>query len=408
MQKCQWKKGDTCSRNSSHGPQKKLFSLRERANKLFYKESKSKRSISKRLKVSFNFVLKWTKQEVMNFKADERGWKKHRTRKWDALTGRRIVEIYGSLMARESFFMGATAVELEWKKRYENPPPPLRTIGWIMKEMGLTRPNKKTVVKGASRYLCYPEHTIHHYTGGRVLEVDFVGKKFMAGRTAPIHFAACSFKYVPKLRYYQRIGGETADELAKVLKAFFLKFELPAVVKMDNGFAMCGSAPQPHVLSKLQLWLLEQGIYPMYAVPRRPFSQASIEGNNSVFGRKFWNRFVFDNIGQMDQKLEEFNQASIQYYSYSPPANYRRKKFTPRIFYLRQVREDESKKAFVEVANDIVRLPKSYINYFVFVEWNLKTEVLTLFLEKEMKLRKIKSIIFKMNPKSKQKLSRLG
>lgn len=406
MQKCHWKKGDTCNRNSCNGLQKKLFRLRERANKLFYEEGKSKRSISRKLKVSFNFVLKWTKEKGMNFGADKRGWKKHRTRKWDDLTGKRIVEIYSSLEARGSFFMGATAVELEWKRRYEIAPPPIRTIGWIMKEMRLTRPNKKPVVKGATRYLCYPEHSIHHYPGGRVLEVDFVGKKFMAGRTAPLHFAACSFKYAPKLRHYQRIRGETADELTKVLKAFFLKFERPAVVKMDNGFAMCGSAPQPHVLSKLQLWLLEQGIYPMYAVPRRPFSQASIEGNNSVFGRKFWNRFVFDHTEQMDQKLEEFNQASIQYYSYAPPVNPQRKKFIPRIFYLRQVREDESKKAFIEVANDKVRIPISYINYFVFVEWNLKTEELTIFLEKEKKLRKIKSINFKINPKSKLKLNR--
>jgi hypothetical protein len=33
----------------------------------------------------------------------------------------------------------------------------------------------------------------------------------------------------------------------------------------------------------------------MYAVPHKPFSQTSIEDNNSVFGRKFWNHFEFRN-----------------------------------------------------------------------------------------------------------------
>jgi hypothetical protein len=50
---------------------------------------------------------------------------------------------------------------------------------------------------------------------------------------------------------------------------------------------------------------------------RRPFSQrASIEGNNSVFLRKFWNRFDFKNVQEIDEKLELFNLASQKYSEY--------------------------------------------------------------------------------------------
>jgi hypothetical protein len=68
----------------------------------------------------------------------------------------------------------------------------------------------------------------------------------------------------------------------KFLRTVFVKFEKPDVVKMDDGFDMIDTAPQPSVLSRLPLWLLQQ-VIPMYAVPRKQFSQASIEGNNSAF-----------------------------------------------------------------------------------------------------------------------------
>lgn len=402
------KKCEYCRKKLSDEIQKKLFRLRMRVHDLFFGAHESKRSISRRLKVSRNFVRKWTTKKEMNFIEDKRGWKKNRGRKWEQETVRRIKKIHRSLTERGSYYTGATAVLQEWRKQERAAPPPLRTIGWMLKELGITKKNVKDKHKGASRYLCYPEHSIHHYAGKRVLEIDFIGKKFIGGKKEPIHFAAASFKHPPKLRFYQRVEAETADCLMQFLALFFQQFEIPDVVKMDNGFAMNGSAPHPRVLSKLPLWLLENKIYPMYAVPRKPFSQASIEGNNSVFGRKFWNRFVFENTRQIDKKLSEFNRASLQYYEYQSPQNirYENKKFIPKIFYLRQVREDEKGRAFIEVANDKVPLRKTYINYFVLAEWNLKTEVLKIFLEQENRLKEIKKTFFTLNQKSKEKIKK--
>ena len=116
---------------------------------------------------------------------------------------------------------------------------------------------------------------------------------------------------------------------------------------------------------------------------------------------------AFENTKQIDKKLILFNRASLQYYNYQPLQQLKRKKFVPTIFYLRQVREDEKGKSFVEVANTAVRLPKTYLNYFVFVEWNLTTEELTVSIEKEKQLGKIKSISLKLNPTSKQKIIHL-
>ena len=112
---------------------------------------------------------------------------------------------------------------------------------------------------------------------------------------------------------------------------------------MDNDFAMAGSSPWPRTISKVTLDYLKEQIIPIYSIPRRPFSQASIEGNNSVFSRKFWKRFDFKNVQEIDEKLELFNLASQRYSQYEPLKRKSRKKtkFIPKIYFIRKVYEDE-------------------------------------------------------------------
>jgi hypothetical protein len=178
---------------------------------------------------------------------------------------------------------------------------------------------------------------IFNIIANRVLEIDFIGKKYINGKTEPLNFIASSFNKEPKLRHFKRILSEIGDEIINYLQNFFKKFEIPDAVKMDNGFAMAGSSTQPRVISKVPIWLLSKKILPIYAVPRKPFSQASIEGNNSVFSRKFWNKIEFKHLKEVDTKLEWFNKASEMYLQYQQPkikksSNH---KFIPKIYFRR-------------------------------------------------------------------------
>lgn len=164
----------------------------------------------------------------------------------------------------------------------------------------------------------------------------------------------------------------------------------------DNGFAMAGSSPHPRVISKVPLWFLSQDVIPIFAVPRKPFSQASIEGNNSVFSKKFWNRIDFTSIEEVDEKIKWFNSSSQKYLHYQKPKTKSKpkKNFIPKIYFIRQVKEDKEQtgKAFIDVSNQRVFLPQSYINYFTFIEWNLKQEILCVYFEKEQKSKMIKKV----------------
>lgn len=354
--------------------------------------------------------MNWTQSLNQDFNQDNRGWPKGRRRKWNEKTERRVKAIHRELEQDPyQFYTGATAIDQVWRKRHSDTPPPLRTIGKIMADLGLSVTRKKGRNKGAARYLCYPEHTIYQLFGGRVLEADFVGKKYLAGRTKPLNFIAFSFKKEPRLRYYKRVEGQTADNFIKHAELFFKKFEKPDFIKVDNALAMIGSASGKRSISETIAFLLKNQVIPIFAVPRKPFSQASIEGNNSVFTRKFWNKIDFKSIEEVDEKLEWFNLSSEQYLHYQRPKQQSKCKrnFTPKVYFIRQVREDKEQagKPFINVLNEKVFLPKSYINYFVLAEWNLKKEQLSIYFEKEQQSKMVKQVPFKINSRSKKRCS---
>lgn len=362
----------------------------------------------RREKFSKNFVMAWTKSPNQDFTKDNRGWQKGKRRKWSKADEKRIKTIYKELESNPlQFYSGATAIDLKWRKSHPLlSPPPLRTIGRILAELGLSSKRRKDRHKGASRYLCYPEYTIYALFGGRVLEADFIGKKYLTGRTKPLNFISFSFKKEPKLRHFKRIEGQTAKNFIEQIELFFKKFEKPDFVKVDNCLATIGSASGKRNLSQAMKFLLKSQVIPIFAVPRKPFSQASIEGNNSVFSRKFWNRIQFKSLSEVDEKLEWFNASSEQYLQYQKPKkkSRRKKDFIPKIYFIRQVKEDQERinKPFIDILNEKVFLPKSYINYFVLAEWNLKKEELCIYFEKEQKQKLIKKLLFKINQKSKR------
>ncbi len=393
--------------------EKKLIKLRKNINEMFFNHHLSKSMIAKKKKVARNFVIKWTKSSDQDFTKDNRGWPKGKRRRWSKTTENKIKEIYQDLENNPSeFYSGATAIADEWKRRNPKiPSPPLISIGRILKDLGLSKKRRKDKHKGAARYLCYPEYTIYTLLGGRVLESDFIGKKYLAGRTEPLNFIAFSFKKEPKLRYFKRVVGQTADNFIKQSKSFFEKFEKPDFIKTDNCLATIGSASGKRNVSKAMKFLLENQVFPIFAVPKKPFSQASIEGNNSVFARKFWNRIDFKSAEEVDEKLEWFNLSSQRYTGYQIPKikSKRKKNFIPKIYFIRQVKEDQEQtgKAYIDLLNEKILLPKSYINYFVLAEWNLRKEILYIHFEKEQQPKMIKKLSFKINQRSKEKLQKI-
>ena len=390
--------------------QKKAIEQRRRVHRMHYDEGVSKTKIARGLGISKAFVVQWTQACDQDLEQDARGWPHGRARCWDEKVYGRIEQLHATLTTDPGeFFTGATAIQQRYRRRYpRSPVPPLRTIGRILAELGLSSSRKQGRSKGAARYLCYPEHTVYHRLGQRVMEADFVGKKYLAGRTAPLNFVGLCFKQAPKLRYFQRVTGETTTALIEVCQEFFERFETPDVIKVDNGAAALGSGSAKRTLSRFMVFLLEQQIIPVFSVPKKPFSQASIEGNNSVFARKFWNTQTFKSLRMLDRRLGWFNASSQRYAGYAPPSQNRPSRteaFVPKVYFIRQVRDDPNHGPCIDVLNEKIVLPVSYTNYFVLAEWNLKTERLAIFFEKDLQSKRIKSQKFTVNANSRLTLN---
>jgi transposase len=378
-------------------------------HRLYFEDGYSKTAIAQQLGVSKGLVVRWTQSPDQDLEQDARGWPKGHGRRWDERVVARIAQLHAALTDDpQEFFTGATAIQQRYRRRYpRSPVPPLRTIGRILRELGLSAARKPPRSKGASRYLCYPEHTVYHTLGERVLEVDFVGQKYLTGQTAPVHFVGFSFKHPPKLRYYQRVTGETSEVLQQACTAFFQRFETPAVLKVDNCGAAIGSGAAKRRLSRFMHFLLTRQVLPVFSVPRKPFSQASIEGNNSVFARKFWHTQTFRSLRSLDCRLEWFNASSQRYTGYqAPPPHPAPASFVPKVYFIRQVREhpDRPGAGYIDVVNEPIALPETYVNYFVLAEWNLHTERLSIWYEKESAPTRIKSVKFTLHPNSRYRL----
>jgi len=358
-------------------------------NRLYFEQGLTKEEIADLMEVSTNFVVKWTESPEQDFQKDDRGWQKGRRRKWDKETVRRVGQIREDLREDpDEKYWGATAIEAEYRRRFpDQKVPPVRTIGQILSDMGVTESQEKGSSRGALRYLHYPERTLRQILWNRLGEADFLGDKFITGRTEPLHFIGYSLKSEPRLRHYERVAGETTDEFIRTTQQFFSRFEKPEALKMDNAAATIGSSYYRRTISQVMEFLLGREVYPVFSVPRTPATQASIEGSNSVFVRKFWNQEQFQSIAHVDERLRVFNESTRKYLGYEVPQNGSQKSgpFIPKAYFLRQVTEQKhGNEGSIDVLHEEVELPPEYIKYFVLAEWNLEEEkLLVRFEERE-------------------------
>lgn len=392
--------------------QKKLIVRRYQVHQMYFEGGMSKNKIVRETGMSNHFVIKWTQSAEQDMTEDHRGRKRGDRQKWTKQTEDRILKLHQELSASDKeYFTGATAISQIWQQRYDDDPPPLRTIGQIMKDLGLpSRPRGRS--KGAAKYLRYPETTLYGgYLGDRVMEADFIQRRYLQGSGQPLHFVGFSAKQDPKFRNYKRIEDLTVDNFLQACDEFLTLFDKPDALKLDNASTFIGSVSGKRTLSRVMLYLLKRKIIPVFSVPRKPFSQGSIEGNNSVFSRFFWNRRHFEDLEDLDRQLGWFNAASLRYSGYKKPEpNDAVKEFIPKVCFLRQIRESETHPGhgMIDVVNEEILLPPEWINFFVFAEWNLKAEKLTVNLEEDTSLKILKHIDFKINKTTLNKLNQGG
>jgi hypothetical protein len=184
---------------------------------------------------------------------------------------------------------------------------------------------------------------------------------------------------------------------------------------MDNDFVFFGPSSKERFLSKVVLFLLLHNIIPIFTAPRKPWNQASIEGANSVFSRKFWNRCRFESVSEIDRRLADFNLSYQRYLNYQRPDSFKENKnFSYCVYLIRKIyQEPESTKGYIQIGSKRIILDPSYINLFTLSKWDLEKEILYIYIQREKQfdskvpsfyLQLVKEIPFEINKASDKKV----
>ncbi len=381
-----------------------LIAKRKKARDLHTKGWSVNR-ISRHLVSDWRSVKRWI--EMDDIQADHRGWKKGRLRKYDRQTQERVLKIRQELRKEESYFFGPDVIRANYENRYPGEKPP--TMSFITKtirEAGWTRMTSKRDRSGnASRYMNYPQRALDKM--GQVVEgVDFMGPRYIEGRSQGVHFL--SRKYIRPMKYGMttRVKSQSTDEALSVVIEDWKQHPIPDVLRMDNDAAFGAYRRHPRRIGRFTKVLLNLGITPLYSALSQPWNNGATEGYNSVFARKFWKRLRFSDEDEIDTEIKQFNleyakynrlvgnnvaMESVQHrtllQSFELPDQYQEalNRSQPLVIYwLREVTQDEERsrvRATIGILGETIELPKHYINQFTLSRLDVKEAKLSVMVE---------------------------
>jgi hypothetical protein len=268
---------------------------------------------------------------------------------------------------------------------------------------------------GGSEYLLYPIHSIRQIKGIHQ-SADFIGKKYILGRSEPINIFSTSYYSPFKLYQIKRIEAEKAIYAIEQLHKLWRRFPKPHVLRLDNGLQFRGTASGKRALGTFLIFLLNLNIVPLFGSPSKPWTNPHVEGHNRVFNEKVWRKNNFTSLEHIDQENERFNNESIELFRFKYARNIfdnmdrllesnqlvnadaLQTRKGKKLYFIRFVESTETHSdAYVTIMNEVVYLPEKYTHQFIFGEWNLETEILSIYSEYNKSRTLIQQTPFKLN-----------
>lgn len=395
-----------------------LIEKRKKARELYEQRGWRTRKIARYLLASKNSVCKWINMNDEEQIQDNRGWKKGKPRKYTKQQKQEIKNIRKKLENEESFFVGAKVVHANYNNSHKTKVSK-DFVDRTLKEYKMVKSSQKKR-RGVSKYMQYPKHTLNKL-GKSVMSIDFIGPKHLKGSNKRINFLSCKYIRPKKEGIVKRINGQTTDEVIKTLKEMWQTEPIPDVLKVDNDSAFGANLRHKLNVGRLTLFLLNLGIKPLYVAPRSPWNNGDVEGFNSVFSKKFWNKIRFTDENEIDIKIKDFNVAYEKYTNlinnnpeFEKPkfisdfkdidfGNKEVKNFKKtKIYFLRIVRRKGEKKSekeygFIDILKQEIKLPKDLINLFAYCILDLRSKKISIHIEgDDGKLNEVKTINFKI------------
>lgn len=337
-----------------------------------------------------------------------RGWKGGKRSHTDT-EEERIVAIKRAMIDHHRYFVGTPYVQMRYAKQFpDTSVPSCWFVDDVVRRHGLQTHEPKKRTKGqniVSRQL-FPIRSI--VSLGKIQQSsDFIGKKFITGRTKPISIFSTSYYQWFQLYQIWRVCAETAESATSCLTRLWTTTPLPHVMRIDNAGTFRGGA-EAHIGTFL-LFLTNLGVIPLFSAQYKSYTNPHIEGHNRTFTEKLWRRQRFTTEDEIDRECDRFNAESREFYDYRFKERLTHKGLRfllpttdivtdvlrstkgKKIHFIRFVErwKEKDDESGIIVLNRFVRISDPYLNQFVFVTLDLETAMLTVVSEHEGIIAKI-------------------
>lgn len=356
--------------------------------------------ISRRLGVSKPTVISWLKKSEY---AEGRGWRPGAYRTHTENETTRIIELKKERIKNKAYFNGSPYIRMDYHKRYpkENLPS-LWFFDKVVRGAGLQthEPRKRKKGQGIVERLRYPVRSIAKL--GRIQQAcDYIGKKWIKGRTEPIPIFATG--YYQSLRLYQVWRTEAESGLCAVAKLmpFWYDHPIPDAMRIDNGMTFRGTGAAIARIGSFIKFLLNTGVTPLFSAPYQSYTNPHIEGYNRIFTGKLWDTNTFTTLDGIDAECARFNGESQEYYEYAFAGKLEQKslkfllpnrviatdvltsKRGKKVCFIRLVQSwsERERECGIVLLNRFIALPKAYLNQYVLATINLETASLSIISE---------------------------
>lgn len=376
---------------------KTLEKKRAQVKRLFFCKHFNKSKIARAIGVSRPFIHKWVRNKNRPVTDDCRGWPKGKRRFYTDQEEERIISLREEL--EKGLFTGSDKILDEYNQSY----PKARSLSrsFVSRVIWKYFPMSRRKTLKAVKEQKYPIKTL---TGLSTIqqEADFMGKKYITGRSEPIHFFTRVYKKPFILRLLKRVPGETSETALNILTSDWKRYPIPGTLSIDNGFGFtaAGTGNIPRIISPFIQYLLSLGITPIFIAPKKPWMNGTVEGTHSVFARRAWNRFTCDTLDEVDELVQLFE---LEYQKLKPlpkklpgktlSLNFNwksvfTKPFVPKkemyIYLIRLVQErpvNNLKAPAIRIFKELIKLDKSLINTYVLAKLDIYKELLSLYVE---------------------------
>lgn len=345
-------------------------------------------------------IINWLTHESYE---EGRGWKQGR-RVYTSEEEKRVTSLKRERIEKKNYFLGSPYIRMDYAKNFpDDPLPSIWFVDDVVRRNGLQthEPRKRSKGQNIVSRLKFPIRSIVHL--GRIQQSsDFVGKKYITGRTGPVSIFSTSYYQWLKVYQVWRVSSEKVENAILCLTGFWKRFPIPHVMRMDNGMTFRGAGQVEAHLGQCVVFLLNRGVTPLFSSPYKSYTNPHIEGHNRTFTEKLWSAEHFTSEEQIDEACDRFNTESEEFYqwNFKDRLNNKTLRFLSetteshereilrsakgkKICFIRFVErwKEKSEECGVVILNRFVCVPDSCLNQFVFVTLDLEAATICVISE---------------------------